>query len=761
VTRDFEWSIEGEPATPPVARRPRRFSRRAWLLTALVLLPLLALAAFMAVAERRHAELVEQIHRVARQEEAAWRSGDDGRFLALQDRANERWLDVQRFRLDRNWNRRLWGNGLWRYSLYSVPELGLFETEKPPVYGDVAWQDGYARLDVTRVFSVPHPSGIVHAVALTVPQIYRAWGSGWVRAWPTAEWWGPAQTYSGRRLAVSYPAREAEHVAPLAARLDAWAVRACADWGCPADMRYTVAFSPEAGTLLLLQWIDFRQGVLSIPVTALFARPSQAADDAVTLGLGRLLVRALGVELAGIDESRTLWALVEDEQVRLGLAADTQSAREADIAMAWRDGQLAPFDEGRWWVSTAASITFQRETYGQRGIRALLRALNASGPLLPRVIRALDVTPEALTEAWLAYGQARWSGTAGARPPEGELALNCNSTIKLHSMGGASNVLSLLPPGMELSSTIWSPDGEWLGITARWGINVEAWVANPRTGEVHNFGRGQFLAWAPDSAHFAVFRLVAGEVYIYHLSGLPGQILPGGPSAVVWSPIGDRLAYVGSDATIWLAAGDGTGAQALLPGLKPVWSPDGRSLAYLVPDDLLRPGPEVAFVDADSDATRTVVTASDLTAMLIRKGFGWHHAWVLALQEAVWSPDGSRLALRMRMAGTREETMGLATVTADGSDRRIWFTAQNLGEVEWSPDGRYLAALSGRRVRVVDLESGAQRSVAGFNFAWSPGGQWLAIDQATGAAIFSADLRALWRLAPGCRTGGWRPILHP
>lgn len=774
MTAGLDWRIEGQPASPAPSGPAARQRRRLWLLLIGLALPLLALGGLMFAANRRQAELAQQVRRVAEMEEAARRSGNMSQFLALQDRTDEAWLQLQASRLKRS-------------SFYALPELGLIGAGSPVTYSEVTLEDGFAWLEVTRTFSVTDSAGIARTVLLSTPQFYRPWGNGWVRTWPPPDWWLPHHLYDGRRLRITYPAREADYMYPLAARLDDWAEHACADWGCPDDVRYTVAFTPWTRPLLWLNQVRFSEGSMTLPSPALIARPAGAgSDDPIASGFGRLIVRALAQELSGTYSSPLVEALAIAEQARLGLASELQPDRTGAIAEAWRDGRINFIDGLRFYssnpIATAVAetvMTFLRDTYPERGERALLGALRSSGPLAPRLANTLGLTPQALTETWLAFGQAHWSNTDGRAPPQGELALACGNAIALRDLAsGMTQALATLSsrvypvPRSGARPLMWSADGTWLAVTARrWQSYETVWLKNLVTGQELDLGRGWFVAWAPHGDHYALYRPALDQTFIYSLSGGPGQALPGGPSIVAWSPSGDRLVYVapameGIAVTVWVAAGDGTQAHPLLRGFAPLWSPDGRWLAYLPASAV--GAPALSLVDVSTGLTHTLLTTSDLSADLIAPGFASERTWVTAIYPAAWSPDSRALALWVGLEDADGGHMGLVTVTADGRQRRLWLVANWLSRISWSPDSRHLSALTGdyaeppkrvipMRVWITAMDGSAPATVEGSDYSWSPDGRWLAVDQAVGSAVFSADLGAVWRLPSGCKTGGWRP----
>jgi len=80
-----------------------------------------------------------------------------------------------------------------------------------------------------------------------------------------------------------------------------------------------------------------------------------------------------------------------------------------------------------------------------------------------------------------------------------------------------------------------------------------------------------------------------------------------------------------------------------------------------------------------------------------------------AAGSADWSPDGSEVALA-RHAGEGYEIVRRRI--EDGAERRLATLEETPHSLVWSPDGRHLAFLAGRRHWVLDAEGGAPRPVA-------------------------------------------------
>jgi len=187
-----------------------------------------------------------------------------------------------------------------------------------------------------------------------------------------------------------------------------------------------------------------------------------------------------------------------------------------------------------------------------------------------------------------------------------------------------------------------------------------------------------------------------------------------------WSPDGKRLAFV-KDATVYLAAADGSGAQPLGAGEDPAWSPDGTRLAVVRSDGAHR---QVALLGLP-DGSATLLTDGSTDARL-----------------PAWSPDGATIAFAR---GT-----GLETVPATGGDA----TPLPLGSVavaggpSWSPDGARLAfvdahgqvwtaAADGAGARQLTYTLGPSTD-APARPAWSPDGATIAF--ASGADLCVTDL---------------------
>lgn len=200
-------------------------------------------------------------------------------------------------------------------------------------------------------------------------------------------------------------------------------------------------------------------------------------------------------------------------------------------------------------------------------------------------------------------------------------------------------------------------------------------------------GRDEAPAWSSDGSRLAFSRSRdEGRSYeIYLATGAGGHahaITHGGgfAQAPSWTPDGSWIVFSASGGAfkrstdpscapnVWLVRPNGTGLHRLLTrGIEPVYSPDGRRLAFVRPD--ARERPWLYVVGADGRGVRRI-------------GIGSHPSW---------SPDGRRIVVERPEGPNRMSDLWIVRVK-NGRARRLTRTGQlsELGPV-WSPDGRWIA----------------------------------------------------------------------
>jgi Tol biopolymer transport system component len=231
-----------------------------------------------------------------------------------------------------------------------------------------------------------------------------------------------------------------------------------------------------------------------------------------------------------------------------------------------------------------------------------------------------------------------------------------------------------------------------------------------------------------------------------------------------------------------------------LPGEKvkfPAWSPNGKHAAFWTTRHFLEPW-ELVITDGDLEHRRVVsgpipvyndpselAWSPDGQRLLfeVMDGDGVWQVMVAGLDgaepmpvaptlnggQAVWSPDGTWIALRGQDHPDLPTLIGLYLVRPDGSELHPVFTSGyanwlNLTSPTWSPDGRHLAFVwygdawwvdgmptrgeVGRFVATLDLDTGEVRDVsAGLvdqDPIWSPDGEWIVFRRATTGTVMIA-----------------------
>jgi len=782
---------------PPLPVKPRRkLSRWWWVVVALLLVAGAAGFAsyYQWMYRTRLNQVIEPVRAVAQMEAQAVAANDPLSFLALQDPDDAVWRAVQKYRFG-------------QLERAGLPEFGWQALGVDPSPGKISLQPGGVQLDVTYRFSVtqPLPDGPV-TVTLQVPQFYREAGSGWVRARPSADFWGPWRTLSGRRFAMRYTQRDASVLEGLIPRMDEILGHVCDQLPCPPQPIYaTFENTPDA--LGRLSDLAFESDGFSLNFVSphLIGVPAdERSRDELYRVIGTRVVQALVYEASGQHLNMQYWAsqeIMRWELTRAGLAGPfiTPAIRRA-VAVLLRSGMVQPLRTLPVQSNSIGTGTSLREAQmplafefieqyvGTGSVARLIPAIPSSRTLGDAIRRALDMDPATLESGWQNYLRQQADSVQAAQPPtvepsfsppDGELTLSCSTDNtsslviwRVRTDGTQQQQITLGDQLTWLSS--WSPDGRWLtymegDFISLMDVDSQRVITIPVQG---------WPGWLPDG------RLVVSNLFdegpqdkrVAHVVNVETRedvIITG--TFHTWSPDGTQVAYhAGPTSTLWLADADGRNPRQIAGSVLPAWSPDSKHLAFWSGLRFEPPGgytrtvaTELRVMDVESGAVKTLARKDELLPPDEEPG------QELDLGGLAWSPDGSSLAVGIqRQTETFVVVLSAETGTVRARGRGILFPLPVPFIRPWSPDSRYLVFLNmpqsvaqanAGELEILDVAAGRSVTLPSYGlWDWSPDGKWLAaaqIEGDTGVWLITPDRAYMRPLAEGmkCFSVAWRP----
>jgi len=254
--------------------------------------------------------------------------------------------------------------------------------------------------------------------------------------------------------------------------------------------------------------------------------------------------------------------------------------------------------------------------------------------------------------------------------------------------------------------------------------------------------------------------------------------LDSSPSGASISPDGKTLAYLVYDnnsgsSSIWLMQTSGAGSTQIIPqGDTPVWSPDGRKLAYTSSSriSLYDTGTHTAsLLTGDvsvSEGSPSWSSDGTKIAFISNRG-GFYDVWIKDIPSGILSqvtnqksspsaklsPDGKKVAYF--------EGQGLYVVDLLGETLTVDLTTDSTS-LDWSPDGKRLAFISSKNgngnydIFVLDLETQNQTQLTHSpqgtsNISWSPDGQKIVFSQ--WETDWTISIKVTSPTTPGQETG--------
>jgi Tol biopolymer transport system component len=270
-------------------------------------------------------------------------------------------------------------------------------------------------------------------------------------------------------------------------------------------------------------------------------------------------------------------------------------------------------------------------------------------------------------------------------------------------------------------------------------------------------------SWSPDGKRIVY---VSGtQIVVVSADGSARRVVSDtkGNQTPSWSADGSEILFAGGDfpnISIQTMNADGSSRRIVAPNAggfdyDPVWSPDGKTIAFV--SGIRGQGPRIHLMNADGSNRHRLTTLS------------------LGEERPAWSPDGTQIAFQAsgEQNGVSDANIYVTTVSTGETRRVTNHRRPFLDETpSWFPDGQRLAIQSDRdgtwSTYVIGLDGVVKtrltRPVNYYNPKWSPDGSALAFESTRDgtSAIYTVRLDGsdLFKVTRGTSSGGqpnWSP----
>jgi Tol biopolymer transport system component len=222
----------------------------------------------------------------------------------------------------------------------------------------------------------------------------------------------------------------------------------------------------------------------------------------------------------------------------------------------------------------------------------------------------------------------------------------------------------------------------------------------------------------------------------------------------VWSPDGKKIAFITPDSTpgeeksaLCVMNADGTNKTQLAEDVwtKPSWSPDGKKIAFTTQDQS-----DLSVINVDGTKKVSLITTAFAGNAENRTGF----------ESPVWSPTGNKIAFSSSTyeegyasssasasaaSFTEKGLTGIYLINVDGTGlSKVTNTETGVSRLVWSPDGEQIAFYDsdtmGDPTYVINTDGSGRKPLGeSYSAVWSPDGQKIAF-------VTDSNLPNVWLL---------------